>query len=38
MADEVLSQFTQAVVEEEAEVRPEDMLKVAIIGTGWIAE
>ena len=36
--DEVLSQFTQTVVEEEVEVRDEDKLRIGIIGTGWIAE
>ncbi len=36
--DEVLNQFTQTVVEEEAEISEKDMLRVGIIGTGWIAE
>ena len=36
--DEVLSQFTQTVVEEEVEVRDEDKLRIGIIGTGLIAE
>ena len=36
--DEVLSQFTQTVVEEEVEVRDEDKLRIGMIGTGWIAE
>ncbi|MGI6315745.1 MAG: Gfo/Idh/MocA family protein [Christensenellales bacterium] len=36
MADEVLSQFTQQVEEEEIDTSVK--LKVGIIGTGWIAE
>lgn len=36
MADEVLSQFTQAKA--EAAIDTTRKLKVGIIGTGWIAE
>ncbi len=36
MSDAVLNQFTQTIVEEKQKV--DQKLKVAIIGTGWIAE
>ena len=36
MSDKVLSQFKQEVIEEKKETGKK--LKIAIIGTGWIAE